>query len=184
MQGVADGYMIGSAPVGVVIRRAGLFATANVPFMTQSNDGNITLAMILHMAAAFERATLHHTTLKRMREEDVVEQLRLVADQIEVPEAPGLGISLDRERLETLKGQKVEPLPRALVRVRHGQGMVTYARPPLAKLPRDWANHLAGVGEGYDNLVDQDFWPDDGSADFTIRWEQPKTGPASRGTGA
>jgi L-alanine-DL-glutamate epimerase-like enolase superfamily enzyme len=180
MLGVADGYMLGHAPVGVVMRRAGLFEAANVPFMTQNNGGNITLAMIAHMAAAFERATLHHTTLRRMWEEDVVEPLRLVAGQVQVPESPGLGVTLDRERLEKLKARPVEPLARALIRVRHGHGMLTYARPPYNKLPRDWANHLAGVGEGYDNPVDQDYWAEDESAEFAELWEQTEAGPVTR----
>ena len=32
MMGIADGYMLGHAPVGQTIRRTGLFEAANVPF--------------------------------------------------------------------------------------------------------------------------------------------------------
>ena len=31
---------------------------------------------------------------------------------------------------------------------------------------------VAGVGQGYDRPVDQDFWHDDGSAEFATLWEE------------
>ena len=177
MMGIADGYMLGHAPVGHTIRRAGLFEAANVPFMTQNNGGNITLAMVVHMAAAFERATLHHVTLSRMWAEDVVRPtFEVVGGQVQVPEAPGLGLTLDREALERLKAMEVEPLPRALIRISHGRGYTTYARPPVASLPRDCASMLAGVGEGYDLPVDQDSFFDDGSERFAALWERTGEG--------
>ena len=73
VMGLADGYMLGHAPIGMVVRRAGLFEAANIPFMMQNTGGNITRAMVVHMAAAFEQATLHHVTLAHLWEEDVVE---------------------------------------------------------------------------------------------------------------
>ena len=72
MMGVADGYMLGHAPIGQVVSRAGLFESANTPFMIQNVGGNITRAMVVHMAAAFEQATLHHITDTFAWEEDVV----------------------------------------------------------------------------------------------------------------
>ena len=177
MMGIADGYMLGHAPVRHTIRRAGLFEAANVPFMTQNNGGNITLAMVVHMAAAFERATLHHVTLGRMWAEDVVRPtFKVVGGQVQVPEAPGLGLTLDREALERLKAMEVEPLPRALIRISHGRGYTTYARPPVASLPRDCASMLAGVGEGYNLPVDQDSFFDDGSERFAALWERTGEG--------
>jgi len=174
--GLADGYMLGHSPVGQTIRRAGLFEAANVPFMLQNNGGNITLAMVVHMAAAFERATLHHVSLARLWEEDVVTPVfEVVAGQVPVPEAPGLGIALDREALERLKEARPASMPRSLIQLRHGC-QTTYARPPMIGLPRDLAHHLAGVGEGYDLLVDQDYWYDDGSARFAELWERTNGG--------
>ena len=108
MMGIADGYMLGHSPVGQTIRRAGLFEAANVPFMTQNNGGNITLAMVVHMAAAFERATLHHVVCNHLWEEDVVEPVfEVVGGQVQVSEAPGLGLTLNRALLERLKTAEV-----------------------------------------------------------------------------
>ncbi|MFP6640329.1 MAG: enolase C-terminal domain-like protein, partial [Myxococcota bacterium] len=60
--GLADGYMLGHAPAGQVIQRAGLFEATNVPFMMQNTGGNIMRAFLAHMAASLPMATLHHVT--------------------------------------------------------------------------------------------------------------------------
>lgn len=40
------------------MRRAGLFEATNVPFMMQNVGGLVTLAFVVHMAAAFDREAL------------------------------------------------------------------------------------------------------------------------------
>ena len=42
----ADAYMLGHQPIGEAVRRAGLFAADDSPFMLQNVGGNITRAMI------------------------------------------------------------------------------------------------------------------------------------------
>ena len=176
LMGLADGYMLGHAAIGAVVRRAGLFEAANVPFMMQNTGGNITRAMVVHMAAAFEQATLHHVTLAHLWEEDVVEPFVVVAGQVRVPEEPGLGVTLDRAMLERLKATEPPPMPRALIRVRVERGPTAYARPPLSRSSDLDPTMVAGVGQGYDRLVDQDFWHDDGSAEFARLWEETSAG--------
>jgi L-alanine-DL-glutamate epimerase-like enolase superfamily enzyme len=177
LMGLADGYMLGHAPIGMVVRRAGLFEAANVPFMTQNVGGNITRAMVVHMAAAFEQATLHHVTGTQLWQEDVVEpNFEVIAGQVQVPEEPGLGLTLNRETLERLKATKPPPLPQALLRIRVERGPTVYARPPLSRSSHINPTMVAGVGQGYDRLVDQDFWYDDGSQDFAKLWEETVAG--------
>jgi L-alanine-DL-glutamate epimerase-like enolase superfamily enzyme len=173
LMGLADGYMLGHAPIGMVVQRAGLFEAANVPFMTQNTGGNITRAMVVHMGAAFERANLHHVTLAHLWEEDPVEpDFKVVAGQVEVPEKPGLGLTLNYEKLERLKSIKPPLIPKALIRIKVERGPTVYARPPLSRSSQITPEMVPGVGEGYDRLVDQDFWFDDGSADFAALWEE------------
>ena len=177
LMGLADGYMLGHSAVGQTIRRAGAFEAANVPFMMQNVGASITLAFVVHMAAAFERATLHHVTATNLWDEDVTEPVfEVVCGQVQVPEEPGLGIRLNREKLERLKAASPEPMPRALMRVRVEHGPTVYARPPM-KQYRLLHHDVAGVGEGYDRQVDQDFWYDDGSEQFTALWERTGDGP-------
>ena len=54
--------MMGHTPIGKLIMRAGLFEAANVPFMLQNTGGNVTRALVVHMASVFPTATLHHVT--------------------------------------------------------------------------------------------------------------------------
>lgn len=172
LMGLADGYMLGHAPVGVAIRRAGLFEAANSPFMMQNTGGNITRALVLHMAAAFEQATLHHVTLAHLWEDDVVDPFEVVAGQVEVPEEPGLGVTLNREALERLKSTEPPPIPRALIRVSVENGPTAYGRAPMRGSSSLDPTVVPGVGDGYDRLVDQDFWLDDGSEDFNQLWKE------------
>jgi len=169
--GLADGYMLGHAAVGHVIRRAGLFEAANVPFMMQNTGGNITRAFVVHMAAAFDRATLHHVTGSNLWEEDVVRPAFEVIDgHVAVPEKPGLGMALDRDGLERLKAATPEPAPKALIRIQCENGPNTFARPPLSRHPHLQPNMVPTVGEGYDLRVNQDYWFDDGSKEFNELW--------------
>jgi hypothetical protein len=175
MMGLADGYMLGHAPVGQVIVRSGLFEAANVPFMMQNVGGAITRALVVHMAAAFEMATMHHVTDSFSWEEDVVSHpFEVTGGTVPVPETPGLGITLDRAALERLKATEPMPLPRALIRVQTDGCPTVYARPPRSR--RDHlrldCRHVPGIGEGYDHAVDMDYWHDDGSYKFNILWER------------
>ena len=43
--GAADAYMLGHSKIGDAMRRAGLFAAGNLPFMLQNVGGAITRAM-------------------------------------------------------------------------------------------------------------------------------------------
>jgi L-alanine-DL-glutamate epimerase-like enolase superfamily enzyme len=180
MMGVADGYMLGHAPIGQVVSRAGLFESANTPFMIQNVGGNITRAMVVHMAAAFEQATLHHITDTFAWEEDVVHHpFEVIGGTVSVPEEPGLGVQLDRDILAKLKAADPMPMPmpmpRALLRI-ISDGLTIYSRPPRAR--RDHLTldprFVPGYGEGYDHQTDFDYWYDDGSKTFTALWEQAR----------
>ena len=175
--GLADGYMLGHSSVGQTLRRAGLFEAANVAFMMQNVGGHITLALVVHMAAAFDRATMHHQVAHHLWEEDVVKPVfEVVGGQVPVPEKPGLGIELDREALERLKAGAPAPMPKALIRVRVERGPTVYARPPLNQY-RELHHQVAGVGQDYDRPVDQDYWYDDGSEEFAALWDRTTEGP-------
>ena len=169
--------MRGHSPVGEAIKRAGLFEAANLPFMLQNVGGNITLAFVAHMAAALDRATLHHVTATNLWAEDVVTPaFAVVSGQVRVPEVPGLGVKLDRQALVRLQARQVPPLPKALVRIAHWHGPTSYARPPLSRNPLLDEREVPGYGEGYNLPLDQDYWYDDGSGRFARLWDQTGKG--------
>ncbi|MBT5873228.1 MAG: hypothetical protein HOH43_07390 [Candidatus Latescibacteria bacterium] len=183
---LADGYMLGHAPVGQVIARAGLFEAMNTPFMIQNVGGAITRAMVAHMAAAFEMATMHHVTDTFAWKEDVtVPDWKVCAGTIQVPDTPGLGVSVDYSALDKLKSSAPSPMPQALVRVQAEGIPRAYARPPRARRdalgldPRG----VPGIGDGYDNRVDMDYWYDDGSREFSELWTRTGVAPVICGSG-
>ena len=59
LMGAADAYMLGHSKIGDAIRRAGLFAAGNIPFMLQNVGGHMTRAMTTHMMSAFPSANFH-----------------------------------------------------------------------------------------------------------------------------
>jgi hypothetical protein len=119
---------------------------------------------------------MHHVTCTQLWKDDVVEPLEVVAGHVKVPETPGLGLELNLEEVERLKTVVPGPLPKALIRVRVEGGPAVYARPPMLGNPHLKVGDIPGVGEGYDQLADQDFWHDDGSREFDALWERTVDG--------
>ena len=183
LMGLADGYMLGHAPVGMVVQRAGLFEAANVPFMTQNTGGNIMRAFIAHMGAAFPMATLHHVTGSHLWGADVVTPaLEAIGGTVRVPEEPGLGVTLDRDALARWSAAEPEPSPRALIRIQYSGIPPTFARLPVRALGDGQGmgpSFVDGCGPGYNQPVDMDYWDDDGSAEFADMWERTAAGPVS-----
>ena len=179
--GLNEGYMLGHAPVGMVMQRAGLFDTMNSPFMMQNVGGNIMRSFVTHMAAVFTMATKAHNSDCEIWDEDVVTPvLKVEAGTVRVPEAPGLGVTLDRDALERWKAAKPEPLPRALARITYEGMPPIYARLPVSTLSDrrgTGPSFLDGHGPGYNRPVDQDYWDDDGSKAFARAWERAANGP-------
>lgn len=181
--GVADGHMLGHADVGHTIRKAGLFEEYHLPFMTQNVGGNIVLAFVAHMSAAFRMGTLHHVTGADLWAEDVVTpMLEVAGGTVPVPEAPGLGVTLDRDALARWSEPQPDPLPRILARIQYDRLPTIYVRAPA----HDWMDRLGtgpsfmdGHGPGYNHPVDMDYWDDDDSAEFADMWERTAAGPVN-----
>lgn len=183
---LADGYMLGHASVGQLIARGGLFEAMNTPFMIQNVGGAITRAMVAHMAAAFEMATMHHVTDTFAWEKDVtVPDWTVCAGTIQVPDTPGLGVAVDYPAMAELKACSAMPMPRALIRVQAGDIPRAYGRPPRARTDalRLDPRAIPGIEDGYDNQVDMDYWYDDGSEAFSDLWKRTGVAPVICGDG-
>ena len=180
--GLVDGYMVGHSPIGPVISQAGLFEAANVPFMTQNTGGNIMRAISTHIGAAFPMATLHHANLCHLWSEDVVTPtFKVSGGAVQVPESPGLGVTLDREALERWEAAEPDPLPRALIRIQYASFPTIYARLPVIGMTDHLGtgpSYLPGYGPSYNRPVDMDYWDDDGSPEFAELWERTASRPA------
>ena len=111
---ICDGFMGGHAAVGAAAKLAAVAEMTRTPLMLQNCGGTINQAFQAHQVAVFKMATIDHVNVCHLWKEDVtVEQMPVVGGCVQVPEGPGLGVTLDRARLEKCAAQKA-PCARAL----------------------------------------------------------------------
>jgi L-alanine-DL-glutamate epimerase-like enolase superfamily enzyme len=168
LMGAADIYMLGHAHIGDAIRKAGLFAAGNIPFMLQNVGGNITRAMTCQMMAAFPSANFHFFSDCETWSDDVVhERSQPVNGFLPVSERPGLGVSLDREALERLTKLELPAACKWILRSRFANGtrMYNLADPDesIFLVRPDVRRQLP---MSYDAPITTEYWDDDGTAEY------------------
>ena len=98
----------------------------------------------------------------------MVERLEPINGFVRVPEKPGLGITLDRNELERLKGLELPTQPRWIVKSQYANGTRMYNI-------HDTANSLFMVlpvrarelpPMSYDAPLSSTYWDDDGTPEF------------------
>lgn len=162
----ADAYMLGHQVIGEAVRRAGLFAADNSPFMLQNVGGNITRAMTAHMMSAFPSANFHLISATETWKSDVVaERIEPVNGFVRVPESPGLGVTLDRGELERLERLRLPPQERWIIRSRfeNGARMYNIADPEDSIFMVRPDRRRGMVPMRYDAPITTEYWDDDGS---------------------
>jgi L-alanine-DL-glutamate epimerase-like enolase superfamily enzyme len=189
----ADGCLISRFPVPEAIRAAHVAEAANAPFMLQHVGGNITLAFLAHEASVFKMAKLAHIHCGHLWKDDVtVETLPIVGGSVKVPKGPGLGVTLDREKLGKLTAPQKPKRDRFIVRMKYHNGLTVYLRfvedpyqagqrylngaggsVPIEELP----NRIPGSGPMYRRPVVTDFWDETGTAEFEQIWKRTESGP-------
>ena len=168
LRGAADAYILGHAKIGVAMRRAGLFAAANLPFMLQNVGGHITRTMTTHMQAAFKTASFHfHCDAETWKADVVQERPDPINGMLRVTEEPGLGVTLDRGELQRLEDLQLPQQPKWIIKTRFGNGTVMYnladpqnsifmVRPDRARL----------LPLSYDAPLSTEYWDDDDSLEY------------------
>ncbi len=176
LMGVADIYMMGHYKIGQVMRRAGLFEAANASFMIQNVGGHITRAMTTHMQAAFPTADFHFFCDAETWKSDVVkERLEPINGFLRVPEAPGLGVTLDRQALDRQKNLKLPEQPRWIIksRFKNGTKMYNIADPKRSLFmvrPDRISRRLSPMS--YSWPISTEYWDDDGSLAYKTMFER------------
>ena len=170
LMGAGDAYIRGHQKIGAIIRTAGLLAAGNIPFAIQNVGGTITRAMTVHMKAAFPTATLHsHSDAETWSHDVVAESLEPINGLVRVPEKPGLGLTLDREKLAYLKNIVLEPQQPWIIKSRFRNGTVMYHNFDQTKsghflVRPDW--HRGLIPMSYAAPIETEYWDDDGSPEF------------------
>ena len=169
VMGAADAYMLGHSTIGVALQRAGLFAAGEIPFMLQNTGGSITRAMVTHMMAAAPTGTFHFVDSAETLKEDVVEERpEPVNGFVRVPETPGLGLKLDRQKLEHLANLELPQQECWIVKSSYANGARMYniadTDNPLFMVLPVRARRLPPMS--YLSPVSTEYWDDDGSAEY------------------
>ena len=170
----ADVYIVGY-PIGVLMRRAGLFAAAGVQFYIQHVGGHITRAMTTHMQSAFKAASFHfHCDAESWNSDVVDERLEPINGFVRVPERPGLGVTLNRDELERLKANRPPQTPQWIVKTRYENGTMMYSiggpgRAHFLVMP-----HKRMIPMSFAAPLITEYWDDDGSPEFQAMYRRLK----------
>jgi hypothetical protein len=190
---LCDGLMTGHASIGIAAKVAAIAESTNTPIMLQQAGGIINQACLAHEAAVFKMATLDHVNLCHLWNDDVTEEtMPIVAGSIQVPKGPGLGVTLDREKLARYEARPRSELGLYLVRIRYDGGLTIFARhdphqpgahDDLRFLHRLLGPDVPGPVPGYGNPVVSDFVDKETLPSFDEIWIQTEFGPVIRHSG-
>jgi len=162
---VCDGFVIGGG-VRRVRAQADVAAAFNKPFWLQMVGTGLTTALMLHLGAALTHATWPAVTCHEIYQDDLItERIPIAHGYGRVPEAPGLGVTLDEEAVERYRVEEGyrPPAPRNLYRVSWPSGMrVTYP-PGKLNITGVWDDFAAGNRPLFHPGVRLEILPDDGS---------------------
>jgi L-alanine-DL-glutamate epimerase-like enolase superfamily enzyme len=170
----ADAYMLGHSHIGTAMRKAGLFEAAEMPFMMQNVGGNMTRAMTTHMQSAFKAASFHFIDSADQWKSDVVnERLAPVNGLVRVPEAPGLGVTINESELERLKKLRLPAHPKWIIKTSFANGtkMFNIANPEnsIFMVRPDFSRLFPFR---YDMPVTTEYWDNDNSSEYKQMFER------------
>ena len=163
----ADLYMIGAHGLGRAMRQGYAYAAANKQVIVQQTGNTLMKAMTLHQAAVLPTATAHTVTADDQYAEDITTtRIPVIEGSSRVPEAPGLGVEVDKDALRRAAAR--EPLPRpefvGVTLLPGGATLYTLDDPDLAR--------LTGFEEGAQPGIRLDRWVADGSAAYGATLER------------
>ena len=183
VNGAADGFMAGHAPVGQAIKVAGIAEHVNKPIMLQQAGTYINQAFLAHEACVFPTAIMDQVNLAELWSDHVTMETMPIQDSsIAVPDGPGLGVNVDMEKLkEVVRRPRPKQKP-FLVRLVYERGPTIVARHNpameghtddmrlLARLLGQDSN-LPGPTPGYMNPVRTDWWDDTDDPAWQKAWK-------------
>ena len=179
VNGSADGYMAGHAPIGHAIKVSGVAEHVQKPFMLQQGGSSINQAFLAHEAAVFPMATMDHVNLAELWNESVTnERMPIRNGAIDVPEGPGLGVTVNIEKLRHLAQAPRPQYKPFLVKIMYQNGPTIIARhnPDVGShvgfLKRLLGNRIPGPTPGYINHVRTEWWDDVDEPAFQKAWKE------------
>ena len=175
-EAVCDGFVVGGG-VASVLRQGTLAAAFEKPFWLQMVGTGLTTALSLHLGAVLPFAQWPAINcLNNYADDLLAEPITITGGYAKVPEAPGLGITIDEEALVRYRMEPPFefPKPRLLQSVVWPGGRVVHyanMRPQL------WDDCLAGNVPAQERGVTTEVRPDDGSKDWADLFARASVAP-------
>ncbi|MDE0637814.1 MAG: mandelate racemase/muconate lactonizing enzyme family protein [Candidatus Poribacteria bacterium] len=108
------GFVVGGS-VNSLLRTNALCSSFEQPFWLQMVGTGITTAYCVHLGAVLSQAELPAITCHELWESDLLEtRLEVLDGTINVPDLPGLGVSVDEDALAAYRVEKSAPTPQQL----------------------------------------------------------------------
>jgi L-alanine-DL-glutamate epimerase-like enolase superfamily enzyme len=164
---VCDGFVVGGGAANLV-RQGALAAEAQKPFWLQLVGTGLTTAFALHFGAVLTHARWPAITCLNIYADDLLsEPIEIAGGYAKVPEAPGLGVTVDEEALERLRlpSSDPKPAPRRLLTVTWPNGR----RVHYASAKQMYTDFWGGNQPIFEPGVNLSWQEDDGSVAFNAR---------------
>jgi L-alanine-DL-glutamate epimerase-like enolase superfamily enzyme len=181
IQGAADICMIGSRGIGDTLQTGFAYAKANIQVLIQQSGNTLMKALTLHQAAVLPTATAHSIVLDDQYDEDITTtRIPVVEGFARVPEAPGLGVEVDEEKLAQAAARKPIARKRFIGILHLPQGHKLYMLgngPGQPRIQPHGPRHrnivgLTGHEEGTIRGTRYERWLGEGSAEFERMYER------------
>ena len=182
-ENVCDGFAGHGEGAAATLHYAALAHEANLPFFVQLVGTGITTAFAAHLAAALPAARWPAVTALNIYADDLLRTpLDIRRGYVRVPDAPGLGIEIDEQSLESFRRNATgpKPQPRTIYTVRWPYGR-TAEYVSVRAYERDF---MSGNQPLFDRGVALTTREDDGSVEFDNRYRAvasagipPRAGP-------
>ena len=169
----SDGFVIGST-LQDTMRTSTLASEFRTPFWLQLVGTGITTAYAAHLGAVLLHAQLPYITCHELFESDLLtERIQVVDGYMPVPDAPGLGVTVDEKAIEKYRVDPESLSPQQIYRAK--KRILKVAWPGDGGGQREWTFSDEGVYQfafykgnlpGFQRGAHLEVTEDDGSAAF------------------
>ena len=176
--GYCDGFVVGGG-VAATTAAATVAETANMPVFLQMVGTGLTAALSLHLGAVLPAARWPAVTCHELYQHCLLtRRIPVTGGYAAVPEAPGLGVEVDREAVERYRIESVDlALPRRLIRYRRASGLAVYFVAHARPGTQMWQYFASGNQPPYEGEVSTELLDDDGSEAFARLYARAEQAP-------
>ena len=176
--GYCDGFVVGGG-VAAIRAAATVAETANLPIFLQMVGTGLTATLSLHLGAVLPAARWPAVTCHELyRHCLLTRRIPVAGGYAAVPEAPGLGVEVDRAAVERYRVAEVDPaLPRRLIRYRRATGVSVYFAAHARPGTRMWDYFARGNQPAFEAGASTELLDDDGSDEFARLYARVEQAP-------